>query len=970
MLKEKYDLTGELSLEVLLKGQSEVLQLITRGESLTIVLDRLVTWVEELSGEGLIPSILAVDESGQHLYHLASTQLPTDYIEAINGLKIGPKVGSCGTAAYLKKPVIVENIEESELWKDFKEYALKHNLRSCWSTPLINNEGRLRGTFAIYYRSPRRPTQRDKQLVSLFAHTALIAIENDRAKQEQRKAAEKNLQMIENLRKSDERFQNLVREARVGIIVLMGEGMVVSVVNEMYGKLIDRTSAQLLNKPLFSIIPEAEKMFRPILERVLHTGEPIHLYDQPYHVMAGGREINGYLNIVYQPYREMDGSISGVMALCHDVTEVVLSRKKLEQSEEQFRNLVMKAPVAIGVFKGRGLVAEIVNDNYLRLVDRTRNDIENRPLLEAIPEMKELVETFANEFFASGKPITFTEYPVQLVRSGEPELCYFNAVWEPLFDSKGEVEGFITVAQEITQLVQARRVAEESEQQIRSFVESAPFPIGVYTGREMRIQFANQAIKDVWGKGKGVEGKLYAEVLPELANQGIYEQLDRVYTTGIAFHAKRQRIDLLVDGVLRPFYFNYSFTPLYNTKGNVYGVMNTAAEVTELMTAYKELEESEARSRLATEASDLGTFDIDLRTNKLKASKRLTEIFDVDDDAEWHHLISSLQSDDLEIRENAYKTAHQTGILDYERAVIKKNGDTIWIRVKGKIYFDKDNKPERQVGIVQDITERRKYTETLAQKVQERTKDLEQANMQLHRINEELQQFAYISSHDLQEPLRKIRVFSDMLSNNLEKNGKEYIHIQKIQASAERMSGLIQSLLEYTRTANAALRFEKVDLNTLFKSVLTDYELLIGQKEAIIELDNLPTIDAVPLQMNQLFFNLLGNALKFTKRGVSPVIKITAEPLPEHVRQQFSDLAGSGAYTMITVKDNGIGFEQGFASQIFTVFQRLNDRSSYGGYGIGLALCKKVVQLHGGVIFAAAELNRGATFTVILPFKH
>jgi two-component system CheB/CheR fusion protein len=184
------------------------------------------------------------------------------------------------------------------------------------------------------------------------------------------------------------------------------------------------------------------------------------------------------------------------------------------------------------------------------------------------------------------------------------------------------------------------------------------------------------------------------------------------------------------------------------------------------------------------------------------------------------------------------------------------------------------------------------------------------------------------------------------------------------------MSGLIQSLLEYSRVTNATIRFEKLDLNALLKSILTDYELLIGQKDATIEIDKLPTIEAVPLQMNQLFFNLIGNALKFTKRGIAPFIKIKAELLPEQCKQRFPELSTSEAYTMISVQDNGIGFDPSFASKIFTVFQRLNDRSSYGGYGIGLALCKKVVQLHGGVIFAEAELNRGATFTVILPLKH
>ena len=954
-------------LEELMRGQSEVLQLITKGESLATVLDKLIQCVEAQSDDGLIASILCADSTGKHLYHCAGKSLPQNYIDAINGLKIGPRVGSCGTAAHTKKPVIVENIAESSLWKDFRAIALRHNLHSCWSTPLINNQGKLRGTFAIYYNIPKKPTAKDQQLINLAAHTALLAIEHHSAEEERLKTAEREKKITETILKSEERFQNLVRGASVGIVVLRGKEMIVDVVNEMYGKLIDRTPEQLLNKPLFSVIPHAEATFKPLLDNVLLTGEPVYLYDQPYHVVMEGKEINGYLNVIYQPYREADGTISGVMALCQDITEVVTARRKLEQSEEQFRSLVMQAPIAIAVFRGKELVAEIANDTYLLTVDRSRDEFIGKPLLQSLAETKDTIAPLIEKIFDTGESIIANEYPVTLKKNGCDTECFFNAIWKPLFDLHGKVDGFIAVASEVTVQVQARRKVEESEQQVRALVESAPFPIGVYVGREMRIQFANQSIKDVWGKGDNIEGRLYSEVLPELANQNIYEQLDGVYTTGIPFHARHQRVDLVVGGSLQPYYFNYSFTPLFDTKGEVYGVMNTAAEVTALVTAYKNLEESESRARLAIEASEQGTFDVDLKTNKLNTSARLAEIFDVASDADRNRYISAIHPEDLQLRENAYKAAYQTGTLGYDGRIIKKNGAVIWIRVKGRIYCNDKNEPERLAGIVQDITEQKNFSEALSQKVKERTEELEAANKQLRLINEELQQFAYVSSHDLQEPLRKIRIFSNLLSQTVERNSGVDKHLSKIYSAAERMSGLIQSLLEYSRVSNATLRFEKLDLNKLLTDILTDYELLIEQKGAVIETDILPTIDAVPLQMNQLFFNLIGNALKFTRRGIQPVIRITAEPFSEQLYLQFPELEPNKTYTKISVQDNGIGFDQAFASKIFTVFQRLNDRSTYEGFGIGLALCKKVVQVHKGIISAEGELNKGAKFTFILP---
>lgn len=160
--------------------------------------------------------------------------------------------------------------------------------------------------------------------------------------------------------------------------------------------------------------------------------------------------------------------------------------------------------------------------------------------------------------------------------------------------------------EDITKKVIARKKVEENEQSIRALVESAPFPIAVYTGSELLITLANQSIMDAWGKGKDVVGKLYTDILPELGNQKIFDQIRNVLQTGIAFHAKNERIDLVIDNELKTFYFNYSFTPLFDVLGKVYGVMNTAAEVTELHIAKQKVEESEKRFRNSVEQAPLG----------------------------------------------------------------------------------------------------------------------------------------------------------------------------------------------------------------------------------------------------------------------------------------------------------------------------------------------------------------------------
>lgn len=942
-----------------MEWQSTTVQSLTQGEALSSSMGRVSTWVEENMASPAVVAIFCADGSGK--LELCAGKLPVGEGHRIAQLQ-------AGASADTKKQVTIPVKHDSFTRATAEQGKPSASIRFCTSTPLLNRSGILRGTLEVYHQ-PDALSPADLGVVAFAAHTALLLAECNtmRSVKPAQSATEEALR--HQLSESEGRFQNLVREASVGIIVLSGEDLVVEVVNEMYGRLIDRAPEELLFKPLFNIIPEAEAAFRPLLDGVRTSGRPLNLYEHPYSVKSLQGEIRGFLNIVYQPYREANGQVTGVMVLCHEVTGLVESRKRLEESEAHFRDLVMQAPVAIAVIKGPDLRVHVANDCYLEIVGKRRQEFEGAALFEALPETRDALEPIAGAVVQSGQTRTFNEFELFLHRDGKLEATYFNSVWKPYRNLEGKVDGFIVVAHEVTGQVLARRKQEQNERDIRAIIESAPFPIGVYVGPEMRIQFANQSIIDVWGKGSDIIGKRYAEVLPELANQKIYDQLDEVYRTGQPYHAKNQRVDLLIDNELRPFFFNYSFTPLFDASGAVYGVMNTAADVTELALAYNKLEESEERAILAIEASGQGTFHIDLKTNELIPSSRMAQIFDVDGSTERSRYISAIHPDDLPVREAGYIKAFETSILDYEGRLVRKDGSITWIRVKGKMYFDDQHQPHRLVGIVQDITEQKNFSETLARKVEERTAELEDANRQLVAINDELQQFAYVSSHDLQEPLRKIRIFSDMLGPLVGGESEAAGYLKKITSAAERMTGLIKGLLEYSRVANAQVRFEKVDLNDLLSLILVDYELLITQKEATIHIDPLPQVEGVLLQLNQLFFNLLGNALKFTRRGVQPRIEIRAEHLTDLDKERYSELDPGKGYVAITVCDNGIGFEQEFAAKIFTVFQRLNDLSSFGGYGIGLALCKKVVQTHKGLIFAEGALKRGATFTIILPLQ-
>lgn len=242
---------------------------------------------------------------------------------------------------------------------------------------------------------------------------------------------------------------------------------------------------------------------------------------------------------------------------------------------------------------------------------------------------------------------------------------------------------------------------------------------------------------------------------------------------------------------------------------------------------------------------------------------------------------------------------------------------------------------------------------------------LENNLKELNKSNHDLEQFAYIASHDLQEPLRKMRSYVELLNKGIEEHDKVRKYSEKIEQSSSRMSDLIKGVLNYSRLSKAEAVFEEVDLKKVLGEVKTDLELLIDDKKAELTCTGLPVIIGIPQQLHQLFYNLVGNALKFNNG--QPVISVVGSPLPHEEVQRYDDLHTSVRYVKIAVKDNGIGFDQRYADDIFTIFKRLNPKEMFEGTGIGLSLCKKIVDNHHGVISAQSEPGKGTKFTMILP---
>jgi two-component system CheB/CheR fusion protein len=270
------------------------------------------------------------------------------------------------------------------------------------------------------------------------------------------------------------------------------------------------------------------------------------------------------------------------------------------------------------------------------------------------------------------------------------------------------------------------------------------------------------------------------------------------------------------------------------------------------------------------------------------------------------------------------------------------------------------------IGSAGDIHDQKLIEQELERRVQDRTDKLAETNAQLQQSNRELEQFAYVASHDLQEPLRKVNVYLGLLKTNLDApvDAKTDSYFHKIEKSTARMRALIKNLLEYSRLDKDQTEFEDVDMNKIMADIVVDFEVALAQKSIAVTVDNLPVVRGVPHQLNQLFYNLMGNAIKFSKPEPGSVIQIGYEYIEPGSGNEPAD---PGRYHRISVMDNGIGFDQQYATKMFEIFQRLTTVKSIGGHGIGLAICQKIVNHHGGKIWATGSEGIGSTFFVQLP---
>jgi PAS domain S-box-containing protein len=584
------------------------------------------------------------------------------------------------------------------------------------------------------------------------------------------------------------------------------------------------------------------------------------------------------------------------------------------------------------------------------------------------PDDQEKASTSMNAAIA-GEQHGRREIVYRLAPAPDANYRYVRSIGQVQYEN-GKAVSIVGVMQDVTEQTLAQQRIAESEARFRHMAENTDVLIATGDDKGNAI-FFNKAWTNLTGRP-----------MEALLNMGWLDLIhpddkDLFFTVGMdAWKIKGPySAEFRVRGNDGTYHWLLTrSTPRFSAEGAFIGYISSCNDITNSKLHEQRLERALQQAQLSKEAAQLGIFDMDLETATLHWDERCRILFGISHQQPVTYekdFVEGLHPDDreriIEIIDKAFIKSVSNGDYDVEyRTVGVEDGVIRWVRAKGKVYFNAEEKPVRFIGSVLDITEQVNAMHDIERTVEERTKELAQAyaslqdiNKELERSNEQLEEFAHAASHDLKEPIRKIQFFTNQLKNQVsgQINEQSLKLLQRIEMAGHRMARLVDDLLVYSHVSTKPHHKEVVNLNDAIKNVLEDLELDIQEKTAIVEIAQLPDVTGYRRQLQQLFQNLVSNALKYSSTERRPHITIKNTRLQENGTH----------YHCIEVVDNGIGFEQEYARKIFEMFVRLHGKNEYEGTGIGLAIVKKVVENHDGFIQAASEPDKGARFAVYLP---
>lgn len=776
-------------------------------------------------------------------------------------------------------------------------------------------------------------------------------------------------------------FRDTVKQAPVGITILRGPNHFVEMANKAYLELVDRKESEFVGKPIFDSIPEAEEIAGILLNDVYNKGIPYYGKELPVPINRFGEQQICFFDLLYNPLKDDSGNITGIIVTVVEVTEKLETIKKTEQNEEKL-NIILDAS-ELGTWDLNLKTREInYSDRLIEIMSGFIGDEKNKheQLVNYIhPDDLAKREKAFQDAYISG----YLNYEARVIWH-DKSIHWIEAKGKVFYDLENKPEKLLGAIRDISYEKTHQKELEESEQKFRLLADSMPQFIWT-SDTQGNLNYFNQAVFT------------YSGLTPEdVLNNGWLEMVhpdDRTENIKVWLNSITTGNDFLFEHRFRRHDGEYRWQlvraiPQLNEKGEIQMWVGSSTDIQEQKTftdqleklvkertkelrlINESLEKSEERYHLMVEeVQDYAILYLDIEGNVQNWNLGAQKIkgYKAEEIIGKNFNIFYQESDQNEnLPENLLKIAKENGKAQNEGWRVKKNGKLFWANVVITAVRNKKNEIIGYSKVTHDLSDRKKSDDQLNLT----SLQLKQKNEELENANKELQSFAYISSHDLQEPLRKIQTFATQIieneQHNLSESGKD--KFMRMQNAAQRMQVLINDLLSYSRTGIQETKFEKTDLATIIALVQDDLKEELENKNLNIEIKEICEVKIIPFQFRQLIYNIISNSIKFAKKDVQLAIKVTCK-MGKGQSFNFEKLSHDVNYCHISISDNGIGFEQEFKHKIFEVFQRLHGRSEFSGTGIGLAIVKKIVDNHEGFISATGNLNEGANFDIYIPVR-
>ncbi|MGO8944812.1 MAG: PAS domain S-box protein [Syntrophobacteraceae bacterium] len=711
---------------------------------------------------------------------------------------------------------------------------------------------------------------------------------------------------------------------------------------------------------IFRIINEkTHEPLADIVEHVLREGIVVALANHSTLVSRDGREVP--IEDSAAPIKDDTGKISGAVLVFHDVTERRRAREALRASEEHYRSLFDNMLNGYAYCKMHFEQDRPIDFTYLDVNGAFETltglkGVVGRKVSEVIPGIRqsdpELLELYGRVAL-TGIPERFETYVASL------------GMWFSISAYSLRKEHFVAVFDVITERKRTEESMRESEARFRALVQASSDVVYRMSPNwdQMHQLDGRDFISDTETPSNSWLQKyihpddqslVRATINEAIRNKSIFELEHRV---------------MRADGSL-----GWTFSravPLQDKNGEIVEWFGAASNITERKQMEEELRESQQKNEFLADIIRIGSqpFVVGYPDGRLgvvnSAFEHLTG-YSSDELQSIDWAIDLTPAEWLPLERQKLEEQILTGKpIRYEKEYIRKDGSRVPIELLVHLVKDSDGRPQYYYSFLTDITERKQMEEELRNsrddlelRVRERTAELKAYMAKIEQSNQALQDFASIAAHDMKEPLRKVIAFGSMLRQKYEdplgETGNDYLN--RMLGATERMQSLLAGLLDYSRVTTASKPFKEVDLSDIIGEVISDLEVRIVKTGGKVHIGSLPVISADPTQMRQLFQNLIGNALKFHKPGKKPTVRVSSE-------------CNEDSGCEIVVEDNGTGFDEQYREKIFAPFQRFHARSEYEGTGMGLAICKKIVERHGGSITAKSTPGAGSQFIVTLPVR-